>query len=58
MTLGRLSRRREFAPVSSHGTMFVYMIPHHKMSCRREFTPVVVPGREFHSGTKSHNGIM
>ena len=36
---------------------------HKKMSCRREssrreFTPVVVPGREFHSGTKSRNGIM
>ena len=33
------------------------------MSCRREsprreFTPVVVSGREFHSGTKSRNGIM
>ena len=36
---------------------------HHKMSCRREspqreFIPVVVPAREFHSGTKSRNGIM
>ena len=36
---------------------------HHKMSYRREsprreFTPVVVPGREFHSGTKYRNGIM
>ena len=33
------------------------------MSCRcksprREFTLVLVPGREFHSGTKSCNGIM
>ena len=24
----------------------------------REFTPVLVPGREFHSGTKSRNGIV
>ena len=33
------------------------------MSCRREspqreFTPVLVLGREFHSGTKSHGSIM
>ena len=33
------------------------------MSCRRELpgreaTPVLVPGREFHSGTKSPNGVM
>ena len=33
---------------------------HHKMSCRHksprcEFTPVVAPGREFHSGRKSRN---
>ena len=27
-------------------------------SPRRELTPVVVPRREFHSGTKSRNGIM
>ena len=27
-------------------------------SPRREFTLVVVPGQEFHSGTKSRNGIM
>ena len=27
-------------------------------SPRREFTPVVVLGREFHSGTKYSNGIM
>ena len=36
---------------------------HHKLSCRREsprreFTPVDVPGREFHSSTKSLKGIM
>jgi len=36
---------------------------HHKMSCRREshrceFTPVVVPEREFHSGKKFRNVIM
>ena len=27
MTPGRLSRRSEFTPVSSHGSTFVYMIP-------------------------------
>ena len=27
MTLGRLSRRPEFAPVPSHGFIFVYTIP-------------------------------
>ena len=27
-------------------------------SPRREFNPVVVPKREFHSGTKSRSGIM
>ena len=62
MTPGRLSRRDEFTPVPSHGSIFVYMIPP-QISCwrespRREFTPVLVPGREFHSGTKSRNGIM
>ena len=58
----RLSRRREFTPVPSHGSTFLYMIkPQNVMRCessRREFTPVVVPGREFHSGTKSRNSIM
>ena len=45
--------------------MALYLVKwyHHKMSYRREsprreFTPVVVPWREFHSGTKSRNGIM
>ena len=62
MTPGRLSRRDEFTPVPSHGSTFVYMIPPQK-SCRREsprheFTPVVALGREFHSSTKSRNGIM
>ena len=28
MTPGRLSPRSEFTPVSSHGSIFVYMIPH------------------------------
>ena len=27
MTLGRLSRRCEFTPISSRGSVFVYMIP-------------------------------
>ena len=62
MTPGRLSRQREFTPLPSRGSI---MITWHnqKMSCRREsprreFTPVVVPGREFHSRTKFRNGIM
>ena len=43
--------------------LYLFTWYHHKMSCRREsprpeFTTVVVPGREFHSGTKSRNGIM
>ena len=41
MTPGRLSRRGEFNPVPSHGSIFVYMIPP-QMSCRRES-----PRREF-----------
>ena len=62
MTPGRLSPRSEFTPVPSHGSIFVHMIPP-QISCWREspwreFTPVLVPGREFHSGTKSRNGIM
>ena len=62
MTPGRLSPRSKFTPFPSHGFIFVYMIPP-QISCwrespRREFTPVLVPGREFHSCTKSRNGIM
>ena len=62
MTPGRLSPRREFTPVSSHGSIFVYMIPPQnvmpaRVTPRREFSPVIVPGREFPSGTKSRNGI-
>ena len=62
MTPGRLSNRSELTPVPSHGSTFVYMIPPQNVmprdSSRREFTAVVVPGREFHSCTKSLNGIM
>ena len=62
MTPGRLSRRDEFTPVPSHGSTFVYMIPPQKVMparvARREFTPVVAPGRELHSSTKSRKGIM
>ena len=62
MTPGRLSLRSEFTPVPSHGSRFVYMIPPQisfwRESPRHEFTPVLVPGREFHSGTKSRNGIV
>ena len=62
MTPGRLSPRSEFTPVPSHGSIFVYMTPP-QMSCWREspqceFTPVLVPGREFHSGMKSRNSIV
>ena len=62
ITPGRLSPLSGFTPVPSHGSIFVYMIPL-QISCwrespRREFTPVLVPGREFHSGTKSRNCIM
>jgi len=57
MTPGRLSRRSEFTPVPSHGSTFVYMIPPQNVMPAR-VTPVDVPGREFHSGTKSRNGIM
>ena len=35
MTPGRLSPRREFTPVPSHGSIFVYMIPP-QISCWRE----------------------
>ena len=35
MTPGRLSRRREFTPVPSQCSIFVYMIPP-QMSCRRQ----------------------
>ena len=52
MTPERLWRRHESTLVPSHGSTFVYMIT------RREFTQVVVLGRELHSGTKSRNGIM
>ena len=50
-----------FRPVTRNQGVFTWY--HHKMSCRcesprRELTLVLVPGREFHSGTKSRNGIM
>ena len=57
MTPGRLSRLREITPVPSHGSIFVYVIPSQNVMPAR-VTPVVAPGREFHSGTKSRNGIM
>ena len=62
MISGRLSSRREFTLGPSYGSVFVYMIQH-KMSCRREsyrgeFTPVLVPGRDFHPDTKIHSGVM
>ena len=57
MTPGRLSLRSELTPVPSHGSIFVYMIPTQNVMPPR-VTPVLLPGREFHSGTKSRNGIM
>ena len=57
MTPARLSLRSEFTPVPSHGSIFVYMIPTQNVMPPR-VTPVLLPGREFHSGTKSRNGIM
>ena len=57
MTPRRLSRLREITPVPSHGSIFVYVIPSQNVMPAR-VTPVVAPGREFHSGTKSRNGIM
>ena len=57
MTTGRLSLRSEFTPVPSHGSTFVYMIPPQNVMPAR-VTPVVVPGRELHSGTKTRNGII
>ena len=49
MTPGRRSRRGEFTPVPSHGSVFVYMIPPQNIMPARvtpaEFIPVVVPGR-------------
>ena len=57
MTPGRLSRLREITPIPSHGSILVYMIPSQNVMPAR-VTPVVAPGREVHSGTKSRNGIM
>ena len=57
MTPGRKSPRSEFTPVPSHGSIFVHMIPTQNAMPAR-VTPVLVPGREFHSGTKSRSGIM
>ena len=54
MTPGRLSPRSEFTPVPSYSSTFVHT--QNVMLAQREFTPVVVPGREFHSGKKSRNG--
>ena len=54
MTPGRLSPRSEFTPVSSHGSIFVYMIPPQSVMPAR-VTPVLAPGREFDS---ARNGIM
>ena len=57
MIPGQLSLRSEFTPVPTHGSKFVYMIPPQNVMPAR-VTTVVVPGREFDSGTKSRNGLM
>ena len=48
MISGRLSSRREFTPVPSYGSVFVYMIP----------TQNVMPEQDIHPGTKIHSGVM
>ena len=53
MIPGRLSSRREFTPVPSYGSVFVYMIPKQNVMPAR-----VVPERDFHPGTKIHSGVM
>ena len=62
MTPGRLSPGASSLRFPLMG-LCLFTWYHHKMSRgqespRREFTPVLVPGREFHSGTKSPNSIM
>ena len=57
MTPAGLSPQSEFTPVPSHDSIFVYTIPPQNVMPAR-VTPVLVPGQEFHSGTKSRNGIM
>ena len=62
MTPGRLSPGASSLRFPLMG-LYLFTWYHHKMSRgqespRREFTPVLVPGREFHSGTKSPNSIM
>ena len=62
MIPARLSFRYEFTPVPSCGSVFVYMIPAQNLVPKRvircEFTPVTVPGRDFHSGTKTRSAAM
>ena len=49
--------RCEFTLIPFYGSIFVYVIsPQNVMPAR--VTPVVVPGREFHSGMKFGTGIM
>ena len=54
MTPGQLSHSRKITLVPSHGSTFVYMIPPQNDMPPR-VTPVVVPGQEIHSSTKSRN---
>ena len=62
MISGRLSSRREFTPVPSYGSVFVYMIPTQNVMPARvilvRVNPVLVPERDFHPGTKIHSGVM
>ena len=54
MTPGQLSHSHKITLVPSHGSTFVYMIPPQNDMPPR-VTPVVVPGQEIHSSTKSRN---
>ena len=58
MIPGRLSHWREFTPVPSFSSIFVYMISPKRVSHQREFTPFAAPERKLRSGAKSRNGIL
>ena len=62
MISGRHSSRREFTPVPSYGSVFVYMIRTQNVMPARVIPARVHPGslpeRDFHPGTKIHSGVM
>ena len=45
MISGRLSTRREFTPVSSYGSVFVYIIPTQNVMPARVIPARVIPAR-------------